>query len=50
MFFPDGENVRALHVVLAAAVVGYLVFCLSHAYAVWLERQQASTSGTRQWP
>ncbi len=32
------ESVGALHVALAAAVVGWLVFCISHSLAVWKKR------------
>jgi multidrug resistance efflux pump len=32
------ESVGALHVALAAAVVGWLVFCVSHSVAVWKKR------------
>ena len=32
------ESVGALHVALAAAVVGWLVFCISHSLAVWRKR------------
>ncbi len=32
------DSVGALHVALAAAVVGWLVFCVSHSLAVWKKR------------
>jgi hypothetical protein len=32
------ESVGALHVALAAAIVGWLVFCISHSIAVWKKR------------
>jgi multidrug resistance efflux pump len=32
------DSVGALHVALAAAVVGWLVFCVSHSFAVWKKR------------
>jgi multidrug resistance efflux pump len=32
------DSVGALHVALAAAVVGWLVFCISHSIAVWKKR------------
>ncbi len=32
------NSVGALHVALAAAVVGWLVFCASHSFAVWKKR------------
>ncbi len=32
------DSVGALHVALAAAVVGWLVFCISHSVAVWNKR------------
>lgn len=32
------DSVGALHVALAAAVVGWLVFCISHALSVWKKR------------
>lgn len=32
------ESVGALHVALAAAIVGWLVFCISHSVAVWKKR------------
>jgi biotin carboxyl carrier protein len=32
------DSVGALHVALAAAIVGWLVFCISHAIAVWNKR------------
>ena len=32
------DSVGALHVALAAAIVGWLVFCISHAIAVWKKR------------
>jgi len=32
------DSVGALHVALAAAVVGWLVFCISHSFAVWKKR------------
>src|ERR1700735_1552249 len=32
------DSVGALHIALAAAVVGWLVFCISHSLAVWKKR------------
>jgi hypothetical protein len=32
------DSVGALHVALAAAIVGWLVFCISHSIAVWKKR------------
>ncbi len=32
------DSVGALHIALAAAVVGWLVFCISHSTAVWKKR------------
>ena len=32
------DSVGALHIALAAAVVGWLVFCISHSIAVWKKR------------
>jgi len=32
------DSVGALHVALAAAVVGWLVFCVSHSFSVWKKR------------
>jgi hypothetical protein len=32
------DSVGALHVALAAAVVGWLVFCISHSLSVWKKR------------
>jgi hypothetical protein len=32
------DSVGALHIALAAAVVGWLVFCISHSLAVWRKR------------
>jgi hypothetical protein len=32
------ESVGALHVALVAAIVGWLVFCISHSIAVWKKR------------
>jgi hypothetical protein len=32
------DSVGALHVALAAAIVGWLVFCVSHSIAVWKKR------------
>ncbi len=32
------DSVGALHIALAAAVVGWLVFCVSHSFAVWKKR------------
>ena len=32
------DSVGALHIALAAAVVGWLVFCVSHSIAVWRKR------------
>jgi hypothetical protein len=32
------DSVGALHVALAAAVVGWLVFVISHSFAVWKKR------------
>ncbi len=32
------DSVGALHIALAAAVVGWLVFCISHSVAVWKRR------------
>jgi hypothetical protein len=38
------ESVGALHVALAAAVVGWLVFCISHSLAVWKKRNASEGS------
>ena len=38
------ESVGALHVALAAAVVGWLVFCISHSLAVWKKRNASEES------
>lgn len=38
------ESVGALHVALAAAVVGWLVFCISHSLAVWKRRNASEES------
>ena len=32
------DSVGALHIALAAAVIGWLVFCVSHALSVWKKR------------
>lgn len=32
------DSVGALHIALTAAVVGWLVFCISHSIAVWKKR------------
>jgi hypothetical protein len=32
------DSVGALHVALAAAIVGWLVFCISHSLSVWKKR------------
>src|SRR5271168_718023 len=32
------DSVGALHIALAAALVGWLVFCISHSLAVWKKR------------
>src|ERR1700733_11574472 len=32
------DSVGALHIALAAAVVGWLVFCISHSLGVWKKR------------
>src|SRR5580658_4699138 len=32
------DSVGALHVALVAAIVGWLVFCISHSIAVWKKR------------
>jgi len=41
------DSVGALHVALAAAIVGWLVFCISHSVAVWKKRNAASASRSR---
>ncbi len=42
------DSVGALHVALAAAVVGWLVFCISHSFAVWKKRNaDGDTQGSR---
>jgi hypothetical protein len=42
------DSVGALHVALAAAVVGWLVFCISHSLSVWNKRNSnGETSGSR---
>jgi hypothetical protein len=35
------DSVGALHIALAAAVVGWLVFCVSHSFAVWKKRNSS---------
>jgi hypothetical protein len=40
------DSVGALHVALAAAVVGWLVFCISHSVAVWKRRNDNGTPRT----
>src|SRR6202021_166270 len=37
-----GDSVGALHVALAAAVVGWLVFSISHSLAVWKKRNASA--------
>src|SRR5271154_925197 len=37
------DSVGALHIALAAAVVGWLVFCISHSLAVWKKRNANGT-------
>ncbi len=42
------DSVGALHIALAAAVVGWLVFCISHSLAVWKRRNaNGSPQGSR---
>jgi hypothetical protein len=42
------DSVGALHIALAAAVVGWLVFCISHSLAVWKKRNgNGSTQSSR---
>jgi len=42
------DSVGALHIALAAAVVGWLVFCVSHSIAVWRKRNaNRENRGTR---
>jgi hypothetical protein len=38
------DSVGALHIALAAAVVGWLVFCISHSFAVWKKRNASEDS------
>jgi hypothetical protein len=38
------DSVGALHIALAAAVVGWLVFCISHSLAVWKKRNVNGSS------
>ncbi len=38
------DSVGALHIALAAAVVGWLVFCISHSVAVWKKRNANGSS------
>ena len=37
------DSVGALHIALAAAVVGWLVFCISHSLAVWKKRNASGS-------
>lgn len=46
----EGGSVEALHVAVIAGVCGYLVFCISHAFAIWRKRQQASGENARPFP
>lgn len=46
----DGGSVEALHIAVIAGVCGYLVFCISHAFAIWRKRQQAGNGGKRLFP
>jgi hypothetical protein len=42
------DSVGALHIALAAAVVGWLVFCISHSLMVWKKRNaNGSPQGSR---
>jgi multidrug resistance efflux pump len=40
------DSVGALHVALAAAIMGWLVFSISHSVAVWKKRNAASARGS----
>ncbi len=44
------ESLRALHIVLAAAFVGFSRFCASHAWACWSKRQQGRGTAQQRWP
>jgi hypothetical protein len=41
------DSVGALHVALAAAIVGWLVFSISHSVAVWRKRNAGAASSSR---
>jgi hypothetical protein len=38
------DSVGALHIALADAIVGWLVFCISHSLAVWKKRNANGSS------